>query len=406
MGNITNGLKIKRIGKNNLLREITYGFNEKITEFICFIIKINDTPFNENYQAIQAKSNYIVHNFSIFNIVTKKEYKIKLESTNNKIFFLDIDVEFCKIPNLMHVLFVSNIIENSAAQKLKVKPNASLLIGREDCYFQRMEDISASIEQNRSSFIIYNFEKQKAKLLDFEKFRTENEEFKLGIECEIIDLEVFKKEFIDKQLDSVVKNEPLPPYFLNEKISEISPGLESSSTGNKSQESPKSQNYLDNKQRGNLLLESELPPVEMIKHGPLYSNTESELLHNNEIEDSNGMLQEDPIRQEESEKLILDDEANSNEDPKQDLPGLFKYSLKKPKARFTKILKIYENLDSHFNFLGANYKKETSEPGAIHPKSVILLKGFSLLNIDDGQNSNSILAINNLYSNLKIKFFQ
>ena len=66
MGNISHGLKIKKISKSNILNEITYGFNEKILEYICFITKINDNPINERFNLIQNKTNYIIKNFSIF----------------------------------------------------------------------------------------------------------------------------------------------------------------------------------------------------------------------------------------------------------------------------------------------------------------------------------------------------
>ena len=120
--------------------------------------------------------------------------------------------------------------------------------------------------------------------------------------------------------------------------------------------------------------------------------------------DENSFQKEEEIHlKEENANLIEEDiliEKNSSMKN-----SIFKYSLKKPKAKFLKNLKIYEHLDTHYNFLGPNYKKDINKSYSILQKTVILIKGYSLLNIEEGQNSNSILSISNLYNNLRLKIF-
>jgi hypothetical protein len=384
MGNITNGLKIRKIGEKSLLKEITYGYDERIAEFVCFVIKINDRPFDEKYQEIQAKTNYIVHNFSIFNILTKKEYKIKLESTNNKIFFLDLEVEFAQIPNLERVLLISNVIENSVATSLKLKPNVYILIGREDLYVQEMEQISSSIEEFKAKFIFFNFSKKKSKILDFEALRSKDNEFKLGIECEVLSIENFIRDCFNKiNANSLVQTD-----FLNPGMQEPDKEIENSAKDASQDESTSA-----------MILESEIQPLEIIK---ITSNSQTTIRENSQqspqaFHDNINTIEEGYIK-EERENLTLEEDILV-ENTMESLNSIFKYSLKRPKARLKKNLQIYKNLDSHFNLLGTNYKKETSDSVSNNQKSVILIKGFSLLNIDEGQASNSILAITKLYNN-------
>lgn len=366
MGNITIGLKIKKLGKENVLSGIKYSLNESIIEYICYIIRINDKPINENYQEIEQKNNYIVHNFSLFNILTKKEYKIKLESTNNKLFFYDLEVELCKIPNLEKVLLISNVIENSIAMSLKIKLDSYIILGNPNKFFEKMDDISEAISEKRADFIFFNYRKKKIKHYNFETFRIKENDFMLGIECELISIELFLK-LVNEHTDQKI----------NEKVSISSPiQIETNAIECISNEN---QNEIKlNEVTSNVLITD--------KNSSLQINQEE----NNIDFKQNQMLEED---------LIFEDNSTN-------LNSIFKYSLKKPKAKILKNLKIYENLDSHFNFLGPNYKKDSSESNSINQKSVILIKGFSLLNIEEGQISNSILSINNLYNNLKMKFFQ
>ncbi len=374
MGNITNGLKIKKIGKDNVLNGITYGSEEKILEYICYIIRINERPINENYQVIEQRNNYIVHNFSLFNILTKKEYKIKLECTNNKLFFLNLEVELCKIPNLEKVLLISNVIENSIAMSLKIKQDSYILLGNQSKFYDKMEDISEAISEKKANFIFFNYRKKKIKHFNFETFRTKENEFMLGLECELLSIESFFKHINEKTV---------------QKVDEV---LLTSSN-----------QHIEEKENNNIANES--------------GNISIDNMNENKISENTNIITQ--IEEKQTIQLINEEDVNDEVQPSQmfeedlifennstNLNSIFKYSLKKPKAKIMKNLKIYENLDSHFNFLGPNYKKDSSDSTSINQKSVILIKGFSLLNIEEGQISNSILSINNLYNNLKMKFFQ
>ena len=375
MGNITHGLKIRKICKNNILKEITYGYGEKLIEYICFIIKLNDTPIKETFQEEQNKTNYIVHNFSIYNIINKKEYKIKLDSTNNKLFFYELEVEYCKIPNLHKILIISNILENSIAKNLNIKPYNFTLLGNEEKYFDRMDDISNFISNKKAEFILYNFVKRKIKKVNFEKFRVDAKEFTIGIECEIMLIDNFNIEYYNN-------------IILNNKIDNNLFTVDSTI------QRKTSLNNLDN----NNILENEKTHVSVESKIEI-NNIISEKQH---IPNDNFIIEEDNLKKDEAVNLIVEETILFNNSPKN---NNLKYFLKKPKGKFQKKLKIYEHLDTHYNFLGSNYKKDDNESNFILQKSVILIKGYSLINIEEGQNSNSILSINNLYNNLKIKYF-
>jgi hypothetical protein len=374
MGNITNGLKIKKIGKDNVLNGITYGSEEKILEYICYIIRINERPINQNYQVIEQRNNYIVHNFSLFNILTKKEYKIKLESTNNKLFFLNLEVELCTIPNVEKVLLISNVIENSIAMSLKIKQDSYILLGDHYKFFDKMEDISEAILEKKANFIFFNFKKKKIKHYNFETFRIKENEFMLGLECELLSIESFFKQINDETvpiMDQVILTS--------------------------------SNHQIEQNDANNFVKESESTSYDNMNENKISENTniitqieDKQTIHLIKEEDINNVVKTSQMFEVD---LIFENNSTN-------LNSIFKYSLKKPKVKIMKNLKIYENLDSHFNFLGPNYKKDSSESTSINQKSVILIKGFSLLNIEEGQISNSILSINNLYNNLKMKFFQ
>ena len=368
MGNISNGLRIKKVGKSNILNEITYGFNEKILEYICFITKINDNPINERFHEIQNKTNYIIKNFSIFNIHSKKEFKINLETTNNKLFFLETEVEYCKIPNIEKVLLISGTVENSIAMSMKIKPNSLILLGNNEKYFDKMEDISHHISQSKADFIFYNFIKKKIKCINFEAFRlnNKNSDFLLGIECEVVSLEEFLKETCSKTAEELYSE------IAKESTTEIKQNL----------------------------LETEIIPYDKIETN--YVEIEKKIESNENLISYSIEEEANHLKEENTNFIEQDIILESNSSVKN---CIFKYSLRKPKTKFMKNLKIYEHLDTHYNFLGSNYKKDNSESNSDLHKSVILIKGFSLLNIEVGQNSNSILSVNNLYNNLKIKFF-
>ena len=123
MGN-AHALKIKHIHDHNILKEIVFGVNNKIVPYVHYITKINKY-FVENF-----RNGTIIKEFTILNIITGKENNIAIEHVESGYFFDGLEYSLEEIPKLDKILFISNVIEKSHAERIGVNPNSTILLGK------------------------------------------------------------------------------------------------------------------------------------------------------------------------------------------------------------------------------------------------------------------------------------
>ena len=187
MGN-TWGVKIKSVEENETIRALTFMSRKyHILPYVYYISKINDLSVE-----LFAK-NQIVKCFSIYNIITKKEYNISIEYMQADAFLKGIEYESCEFPTLKQILLISNVAKGSISESLGIQKEEMILLGNKNKYFTLISDVVQDIQNEKEEFIFYNFKKDYIVIIDFKQKKKEIEvEVKgLGFECQEISLANF-----------------------------------------------------------------------------------------------------------------------------------------------------------------------------------------------------------------------
>ena len=112
------GLKIKSIEKNETIKSITFMANKyHIVPYVYFITKINN--FVEEF-----RKNQIVKNFTVYNVITQKEYTISIEYMQSdafkEIYCIDDKKErYNKIYKLISSVYDNKISKKSSSKSIK-----------------------------------------------------------------------------------------------------------------------------------------------------------------------------------------------------------------------------------------------------------------------------------------------
>ena len=177
MGNAY-AIKIKKVGSTNLLRDIVFANNLKIVEFLYYITKIN------KYHVENFIKGSLVKEFTLLNILNRKEYNVVIERVESGFFFEDLEYSFEVLPSLEKVLFVSNIVENSKAYEKGIRADTMILLGTQEKYFSSFENVEEEIMNKNAKFVFYDFCEDMNVYVNFEEFRDEEQGLKMGFECE------------------------------------------------------------------------------------------------------------------------------------------------------------------------------------------------------------------------------
>jgi hypothetical protein len=182
MGN-NYSIKIKNISQKNLLKEIVLKDSLKIKEYIYYITKINKY-FVENF-----KKNWLIKEFTILNILTRKEYNVVIERVETGYFFEGLEYSLEILPQIEEVLYISNVLVGSISHENNLIPNQTILLGTHDKYFSNLSQIEEEIKQKNANFIFFDFKKEEIIRVNYEQFRNkETGELRLGFECEVKDV--------------------------------------------------------------------------------------------------------------------------------------------------------------------------------------------------------------------------
>lgn len=191
MGN-TWGVKIKSVEENETIRALTFMSRKyHILPYVYYISKINDLSVE------LFSKNQIVKCFSIYNIITKKEYNISTEYMQADAFLKGIEYESCEFPTLKQILLISNVAKGSISDFLEIQKEEMILLGNKTKYFTLISDVVQDIQNEKEEFIFYNFKKDYIVIIDFKQKKKEiegkvNLEVKgLGFECQEISLANF-----------------------------------------------------------------------------------------------------------------------------------------------------------------------------------------------------------------------
>ena len=176
------GLKIKSIEKNETIKSITFMANKyHIVPYVYFITKINN--FVEEF-----RKNQIVKNFTVYNVITQKEYTISIEYMQSDAFVKGIEYERKELPQLNQFLLISNVAKNSISDKCGIIKDEMILLGNKSNYFTAINDVVMDVQNKKEEFVFYNFKKDYMIVINFTEKRIEMkcEGEGLGFECQEI----------------------------------------------------------------------------------------------------------------------------------------------------------------------------------------------------------------------------
>jgi hypothetical protein len=186
------GIKVLNVPDTHILKEITFN-NRRFVEYIYYITKIN------KFYIENVKRNMIMNEFTILNILTKKEYSVIIERVEIGYFMDGLVYKTEDIPEITKLILISNVIEDSVAMREGIVPGKTLLLGNSDVYFNSLSDIEKYIIDKKAEFVFFNFDEDKVFKVNFENYRNEKGELSLGFECEEIKIEAFNKIIEDKE---------------------------------------------------------------------------------------------------------------------------------------------------------------------------------------------------------------
>jgi len=181
MGN-AQGLKIKNHDNNEIIRDVKTNENQRIIPYIHFITKLN------RFQVENFPKNHLIREFTIVNFITEKQNVIRVDSMEAGFFLKGLEYSFGSIPERTEFILITNVLENSASQATKIKPNFTLLLGDEIKYFDSLENIAENLNAKIFKFVFFDITESKTFVIDYsEKFIKHGENNKdkicLGIEC-------------------------------------------------------------------------------------------------------------------------------------------------------------------------------------------------------------------------------
>ena len=200
------GLKIKSIEKNETIKSITFMANKyHIVPYVYFITKINN--FVEEF-----RKNQIVKNFTVYNVITQKEYTISIEYMQSDAFVKGIEYERKEFPQLNQFLLISNVAKNSISDKCGIIKDEMILLGNTSNYFTAINDVVMDVQNKKEEFVFYNFKKDYMIVINFTEKRIEMkcEGEGLGFECQ----EISRINFITYYYNLFSKRFSKRPTFL------------------------------------------------------------------------------------------------------------------------------------------------------------------------------------------------
>ena len=167
MGNAI-ALKIKNINQNNILKEILFDNDKKILEYVYYITKIN------KFYVQNFRKNSSIKEFTISNILTKKEFNIVIERVESGLFFQGLEYIVKEMPLMNKVILITQVVENSPSHFNNIESNFTLLLGNTNKYFSSISDIEKDILDKKATFIFYNFVKEEVREINFDLYRNKD----------------------------------------------------------------------------------------------------------------------------------------------------------------------------------------------------------------------------------------
>lgn len=186
-------LKILNIDSNELLKQTVFMDNKHLLPYLYFITRINKF-FVEDF-----KQDQTVKNFTIYNVITKKEYNIIIEPLQTEKFLKGLVYEASEYPNYYQALVVSDIEKGSLSEKCGVVKREMMLLGTTKKYLFQISEVGNEIQKGNEEFVFYNFKKDYVVVVNF-KEQKEKEGNKdkggLGFELQEVDINNFYKYFL------------------------------------------------------------------------------------------------------------------------------------------------------------------------------------------------------------------
>ena len=185
--------QITHISIDNIFTGIRLINNDSIVNYINFIVKVNKEQVDES---IFKRVKY-VKELQLYNIIHKKEFTIIIDTMDVSLFLNGLSLYFCSIPNLINVLVTSELQTESNALKENVNIGDIILASNinDKCYFlEGIGSISVLIKRKQTVLIFYKLKEQKCIVVDFEKYRDNQNNLKLGFTAEVVNLELFLKD--------------------------------------------------------------------------------------------------------------------------------------------------------------------------------------------------------------------
>lgn len=394
MGNAY-ALKIKKIDDMNILKDIIFGQDYKIVDYLYYITKIN------KYYVENFRKGTIISEFTILDILTRKEYNIVIERVEAGYFFDGLHYSLEEIPQKIDtVLFISTVIEGSTSYIHGVTAGNMILLGNEQKYFRSFADIENEIVNKNARFIFYDFENKKIVEVDFEKFRSEEGELKMGFECQERGLdEVLKGDIKVKEENHQNKIQTIENV---EKVNGLN--ITANDANNKDQD------HINNSNNNGSIEEKGVAPSDEI-----------EVNMSENIDGPDNSILIEPV----NDKIDIKIDTNPNEDASQDQGEKLeklnhitvngssaidntisitsnininksncKYKFESVKKKYTKYLSIYDKIDSNFNFMNISKKVEpivginttSREESMNEEKSIKKTKGMIEDNFNEEEN--------------------
>ena len=186
-------LKILNIDSNELLKQTVFMDNKHLLPYLYFITRINKF-FVEDF-----KQDQTVKNFTIYNVITKKEYNIIIEPLQTEKFLKGLVYEASEYPNYYQALVVSDIEKGSLSEKCGIVKREMMLLGTTKKYLFQISEVGNEIQKGNEEFVFYNFKKDYVVVVNFkEKKEKEGNKDKggLGFELQEVDINNFYKYFL------------------------------------------------------------------------------------------------------------------------------------------------------------------------------------------------------------------
>jgi hypothetical protein len=167
--------------------------NKHLLPYLYFITRINKF-FVEDF-----KQDQTVKNFTIYNVITKKEYNIIIEPLQTEKFLKGLVYEASEYPNYYQALVVSDIEKGSLSEKCGIVKREMMLLGTTKKYLFQISEVGNEIQKGNEEFVFYNFKKDYVVVVNFkEKKEKEGNKDKggLGFELQEVDINNFYKYFL------------------------------------------------------------------------------------------------------------------------------------------------------------------------------------------------------------------